>query len=133
MKAITQKWVDRAEEDWTSLNGLLRLRKSANFNNVCFFTQQCIEKYLKARLIEAAIVFPKTHDLLALLALVLPVEPLWSVLEPALLALNPYAVAIRYPDDLATREDAKEARKICAEVRAFIRPALRLSDNVDSE
>ncbi len=127
MTEETQKWVNRAEEDWTSLNGLLRLRKSANFNNVCFHAQQCVEKYLKARLIEADIVFPKTHDLIALLALVLPVEPLWSVLDLALLTLNPYGVAIRYPDDEATREDAKEARKLCAGARAVIRPSLGLS------
>jgi len=45
-----------------------------------FFAQQCVEKYLKARLVEAGIAFPKTHDLEALLDLVLPAEPFadWS-------------------------------------------------------
>ena len=43
---------------------------------VCFHCQQSVEKYLKARLEEAAISFPKTHDLENLLMLLLPLEPL---------------------------------------------------------
>ena len=37
-----------------------------------------VEKYLKARLEEASLAIPKSHDLLHLLHLVAAVEPLWS-------------------------------------------------------
>ena len=40
-----------------------RVRKSPNYDGVCFHAQQCIEKYLKAKLVEADIDFPKTHNL----------------------------------------------------------------------
>jgi len=128
MKVETQEWVDSAEADWEGVNQLITSEKNKVLKLICFHAQQCAEMYLKARLTEAVVYFPKTHNLGDLLDLVLPVEPLWSVLRPALLTLNRYGVAICYPDDLATREDAKEARKICAEVRAVIRPALGLSD-----
>ena len=45
----------------------------------CFFCRQCVEKYLKARLTEAGLAFPRTHDLLQLLNLCLQSEPLWSI------------------------------------------------------
>jgi HEPN domain-containing protein len=51
-------------------------------NTVCFLCQQCIEKYLKAKLNEAGIFFTKTHNLEDLLKLVTPVEPGWAVLQP---------------------------------------------------
>jgi HEPN domain-containing protein len=46
---------------------LRRSRKKHSRDLVCFHLQQCIEKYLKARLNEAGIPFPKTHDLERLL------------------------------------------------------------------
>jgi HEPN domain-containing protein len=54
-----------------------------------FHAQQCAEKYLKARLEEAAIGFARTHDLLMLHQLALPVEPNWQVLQTPLAFLNP--------------------------------------------
>ena len=47
--------------------------ENPNYAAACFHAQQCVEKYIKARLIEAETPFPKTHDLSALLSLVLPV------------------------------------------------------------
>jgi HEPN domain-containing protein len=44
----------------------LRARKSPNYDAACFHAQQCVEKYLKARLQEAGIVFTKTHNLIFL-------------------------------------------------------------------
>ncbi|MEK6321347.1 MAG: HEPN domain-containing protein [Acidobacteriota bacterium] len=39
------------------------------YDSACFRSQQCAEKYLKARLQEASIASGKTHDLLKLLSL----------------------------------------------------------------
>jgi hypothetical protein len=58
-----------------------RARKNPVYDAACFHCQQCAEKYLKARLVEAGIAFAKTHDLLSLLSLVLPVEPGWLALH----------------------------------------------------
>ena len=78
MKPITSDWVKKAEDDFTVASQILRRRKNIVTNAACFFCQQCIEKYLKARLLEAGLAFPRTHDLLQLLNLCVPVEPLWS-------------------------------------------------------
>ena len=52
---------------------------------------------MKARLQEAHIRFAKTHDLVELLDLLQPVEPLWRIMEPELKELTKSAVRVRYP------------------------------------
>jgi HEPN domain-containing protein len=62
MKPITLEWIDKAEGDWFSAQREVRARKHPNYDAACFHSQQCAEKYLKARLQESGIAFKKTHD-----------------------------------------------------------------------
>jgi HEPN domain-containing protein len=126
MKTITLEWISKAEGDWSLAQREIRARKNPTYDAVCFHAQQCAEKYLKARLEEDGIAFSKTHNLVALLALTLPVEPIWIVLHPRLNALNSFAVVYRYPGASATKAEAKDALKDCREVRRLVRQALGL-------
>jgi len=126
MKPITREWISKAEADWTSAGILFRSRKYPNYDGACFHTQQCAEKYLKARLEEGEITFGKTHDLQKLLSLALTVEPSWSVLHQDLIFLTDFAVEYRYPGSSATKAEAKEAIKRCGTVRSTIRRRLGL-------
>ena len=126
MKPTTREWISKAEGDWNAANLLFRARKSSNYDATCFHAQQCAEKYLKARLEEAGIVSGKTHDLVKLLALVLPVEPSWNVLRQDLIVLTDFAVDYRYPGSSATRADAKDAVQGCRKVRLLIRRSFGL-------
>ncbi len=127
MKPITQEWIDKAEGDWQAALLLSRARKYPNYDAACFHTQQSAEKYFKARLEEAGINFAKTHNLLQLLALVLPIEPSWLALQPALIALNIFSVDFRYPGMNAAKADAKDAVNHCRAVRQTIRLSFGLS------
>jgi hypothetical protein len=69
-----------------------RARKHPSYDATVFHAQQCAEKHLKARLEEAGIAFSRTHDLLVLHQLVLPVEAGWAVLQPFLIFLDPFAL-----------------------------------------
>src|SRR5213595_3317087 len=71
MNAVTRSWVRKAERDFKVAQGLLRRWVAGYGDAACFHCQQAVEKYLKARLIESGIPFPRTHDLSALLALLL--------------------------------------------------------------
>jgi HEPN domain-containing protein len=126
MKQITRQWVEKAEDDFQTVQRELRARKRPNLDGACFHAQQCIEKYVKARLIEAKIPFPKIHELGRLLDLVKPVEPLWEALRPGLNWLTVFSVRIRYPGQSATRDLAKKAAKICREIRDIMRQSLGL-------
>jgi len=48
MNPIVQEWIDKAEGDWNTARREYRVRKSPNYDAVCFHSQQCAEKYLKA-------------------------------------------------------------------------------------
>ena len=126
MKPITLEWIDKAEGDWYSAQRESRARKRPNYDAACFHAQQCVEKYLKAKLEEAGIGFSRTHNLINLLTLVLAVEPTWTVLQPRLTALNVYAIAFRYPGISATKSNAANALKDCREVRRIIRQSFGL-------
>ena len=124
MRLITSEWVEKAEQDWGSLQREIRVRKNPNYDAACFFAQQCVEKYIKARLIEADIYFKKIHDLTYLLELVKPVEPLWVAYEDEMRILTDYAVEFRYPGASADLEIAKLALKVCKSFRATARQSL---------
>ena len=126
MKPITLEWIDKAEGDWYSAQRESRARKRPNYDAACFHAQQCVEKYLKAKLEEAGIGFSRTHNLIHLLTLVLAVEPTWTVLQSRLTALNVYAIAFRYPGISATKSNAANALKDCREVRRIIRQSFGL-------
>jgi HEPN domain-containing protein len=128
MKASTREWVDKAEADFVSSGREYRARKQPNYDAACFFAQQCIEKYLKARLAEAGIAFPRTHDLEALLDLIQPAEPLWDSFRPVLLDLTAFAVAFRYPGDSATREMARTAVRHAGRIRDQMRQDMGLCE-----
>ena len=95
MKPITQEWINKAEADFATAQRELQVQQRPNYDAVCFHAQQCIEKYLKACLQEESIAFTKTHDLNRLLDLLLPTQPEWEFLYPALYALTVYAVEFR--------------------------------------
>ena len=126
MQAITQQWVKKAEGDWGSMGREGLAQNDPNYDLTCYLAQQCAEKYLKARLQEANLAFPKTHNLLALLALILPIEPFWNVLQTALTKLDDYSVEYRYPGRDATAMDAQDAQQFCRTVREVARRSFGL-------
>jgi HEPN domain-containing protein len=126
MKRITREWIKKAEGDWHDALRAYRARKHPNYDSTCFHAQQCVEKYLKARLDEAGIAFGKTHDLPFLLRLALYVEPQWTNLRRPAKALNAYAVDIRYPGRVATKARAKKAIADCRQIRRAVRTVFGL-------
>ena len=128
MKAATRDWIEKAESDYLAAVDLARRRKLPLYDMVCFHCQQSVEKYLKARLEEAALSFPKTHDLENLLTLLLPLEPLWSALTPATRRLKPFGVLIRYPGNDASKSQAKQALIDCKAIRREVRVSFGLKN-----
>jgi HEPN domain-containing protein len=126
MKPLTLEWIEKAEGDFVSAQREIRARKDPNYDAACFHAQQCLEKYLKARLQEADISFGKIHDLSALLDLILPIEPFWEPFRPQLRTLTAYAIEYRYPGQFADKEMAVEAVKISRKIRRVIRQNLGL-------
>lgn len=121
MKPSTIEWIDKAEGDFAVAQMAWRARKTPSYDAACFHTQQCAEKYLKARLEEASLSIPRTHNLIVLLNQILPIEPTWNTLAIDLNILGAYAVSYRYPGVTATKPDAHDAIKRCRTIRRVIR------------
>lgn len=126
MKASTRDWIKKAEADYQLAVSLLRRKKTPVPDHACFLFQQSAEKYLKARLEEAGIRFPKTHDLVVLLQLAAPLEPLWTAFTVSARKLNNYAVKVRYPGNEATAAEMKSSHRDAKAIRAEARAALGL-------
>jgi HEPN domain-containing protein len=85
-----------------------------------------VEKYLKARLIEAGASFPKTHDLEQLLDLVVPIEPLWETFRPSMAVLSNASVLLRYPGHTIAAAEATKLYKASIRIREAMRESLGL-------
>ena len=99
--------------------------RGANWEAACFHSQQCAEKYLKAFLQERGIKFEKIHNLIRLLQQCSQVDGTFELIRVHLETLNTYAVDIRYPRVIATKEEARDALKTVKDIRAFIRAKLK--------
>lgn len=124
MKPLTREWVKKAENDFKVALQIMRRRKDPIPDAICFHSQQCIEKYLKARLVEAGLSFPKTHDLFVLLNLSASAEPHWGKFASAAKAVTNYAVDFRYPGRSATVREARTALRHCRSLRTAVRRSL---------
>ncbi|MBU0896861.1 MAG: HEPN domain-containing protein, partial [Candidatus Omnitrophica bacterium] len=88
---------------------------------VCFHSQQCVEKYLKALLQDENIYFEKTHDLDVLLEKAKNILPQLMEHKKQAVKLSSFAVEIRYPGVEATQEEAHLCLGIAEELRKVIR------------
>lgn len=126
MKPETLEWIKKAEADWRTMLRESDVLDEPNFDAICFHAQQCIEKYLKARLFDATISFGKTHDLLNLLDSLKPVEPQFKMLHKALSELSVFSVAYRYPGFNASKEQAQRSVEHCTSIRSTLRNSFKL-------
>jgi len=126
MKPLVKEWVEKAEGDYATAQRELRVRKNPNYDAVCFHAQQCAEKYLKALLQNAGIRSGKTHNLIALLNLIVVKKPLLESIRQQIVMLNEYAVEFRYPGESADKAMAREAMESGRIARTTLRVALGL-------
>ena len=124
MNDLTAEWIAKAEGDYATAGRELRARRRPNYDAVCFHAQQAVEKYLKAFLQEQGVDFPKTHNLIELLQLVVPLDASFELQRDLLIRLERYAVRYRYPGESADHDEARSAFNSARAVRKFIRQLL---------
>ncbi len=127
MKDDTQKWIAKAEDDFRVAGRELSFEDRPSYDAVCYHSQQCAEKFLKAFLTEQAAPFPYTHVLVDLLALCLKIDEEYETLRKDLEDLSVYGVQVRYPGFDATLPAAKDALAAAGRVRVFVRGKLGVS------
>ena len=121
---LVEEWVDKAEEDYRSLQTLFKESPSDFATTISFHSQQCAEKYLKAILIKHGIEPPWIHTLETLLDLIIPEVPELEKYREMLAQLTPYATEYRYPGKIANKNDAKTCVDIISKFRDKIIPLI---------
>ena len=123
MNEDSKRWLRFAEEDLQ----MAQLAASQKiYNQVCFHSQESVEKALKALLVEQGQSPPRTHRLGDLLTL-LDNEPFTSNLEIQL--LDRFYIPTRYPDalpgslpeGLPGKKDAEEAYATARDTLSIIK------------
>jgi len=124
MSELIDEWIRKADADYATACREMSADKDANFDAVCFHSQQCIEKLMKAMLIKNGVTPPKTHDLFQLNLLLAPVCKKWSCRPEDLRYLTRASVDFRYPGESADRDEAAEAVEICSKLRMALHQLL---------
>jgi HEPN domain-containing protein len=114
------EWIERAESDYRVACREGAVTVDPSYDAVCFHAQQCVEKLMKAVLVHHGASPPRTHDLLALAAMVTAVIPAWTWPSMELSTLTSAAVGFRYPGDPADHEDADDMLDICTRLRTSL-------------
>ncbi len=119
----SESWLRFAREDMRMAN--LALAEDL-YNQVCFHSQQCAEKAVKAWLAQMGESIPRTHRMADLLGLI-PKDFLGDTADHLLL-LDQFYIPTRYPDaipgslpdSLPDKKDAKEALKAAQKLLKMI-------------
>ena len=116
------EWMVKAEGDWEALEILLTRNTPGLRDAVVFHAQQCVEKLLKARLIQLGQPVDKIHDLAALSRHLEAVDDQWSWDGEKLADLSSGAVLARYPGF----ETSAEEQADLVECASRLRDALKI-------
>ncbi len=130
---LVRQWIEKAEEDFRNAEYVLTLEENCPLATVCFHSQQCVEKYLKALLVCRSVPVPRNHDLIELYHRI-PSDAGPDLTEESLAVLNRYAVETRYPGDwdIISRREAEDAFGVARTVRAIIGQQLAATMEEDS-
>lgn len=118
-------WVRKAEQDFTLVKKIENDRLKLH-DALCFHCQQCVEKYLKALLVETGLTVPRTHDLDRLLMLLLPLHQSLATHRRGLLVLSSFAVETRYPGFDASKRQAASSLRWADKIRQECRTILKI-------
>jgi len=131
MNREARQWIIKSDNDFKTVNILINQKELDIVpDSVCFHTQQCIEKLLKAFLVYHHIEFKRVHDLFYLVKLCETVDVQFTELYTLIDELAYFAVNVRYPDS-AYALDIKDAVSACNAMkkgRQFILSKLTLSE-----
>jgi HEPN domain-containing protein len=101
---LTKEWLKYSKSDLVTARHMFEDVYPKETEIVCYHCQQCVEKALKGYCIFKNIEPLKTHDLIALCHLCITVEDSFYEILDNCSRLNPYGVAVRYPNELVVDE-----------------------------
>ncbi|GFP29683.1 HEPN domain-containing protein [Candidatus Hakubella thermalkaliphila] len=127
MKRRVSQWLEFADEDYRMAQLAM---KEKIYNQVCFHSQQCVEKSLKA-LIEARQKVPKIHKLGDVLELCLRLGYMLEQYQNDIEFIDKFYTSTRYPfivgmlpGGLTIEQDAEKALQIADTISNLVKKQL---------
>lgn len=119
--SIVKQWFKKAENDLKTIENNFKSENPPT-DAICFHAQQAVEKYIKGTLIYFERHITKTHDLVALLTLIVSDVPELNSFEDDFDEISHYGVEVRYPDIFyePSLEEAKKAYEIALKAKEII-------------
>ena len=128
---LVNLWIIKADHDLKTAKDELTANDPAT-DTVCFHTQQCVEKYLKAYLVFNGIEIIKslkTHDISELIDYCKDIDKDFEQLisDNDADRLTNYSIEARYPDDfyLPSVEESNQAIYIAENVKEFVKVKIK--------
>ncbi|MFC1566373.1 HEPN domain-containing protein [bacterium] len=120
-----EKWLLKASDDLQFAK--LGLENSF-YSQVCFLSQQCVEKSIKALIISEEKLYPKTHKIVDLFNQSKHAKNLLKNFKNKIKILDEFYIPTRYPDSipgnykdsLATEKDANEVFEIASQIYSTV-------------
>ena len=124
-----ERWLERAEDDLKFARVGL---KEGFYSQVCFLSQQAVEKSLKAFLISRGVLYPKTHKLTDLAEACSKLDRRIERFNKDFRILDEFYIPTRYPDAIPgslkgfspSKKRAEEALEMAEKIKAFIEAAI---------
>jgi len=130
-KKVVLRWMQKAESDIKVARHILGMDEPPT-DAICFHSQQAIEKYLKAFLTYHDVRVKKTHDLGILLEMCIEMDKEFKSIDKGeIVSLTPFAVEIRYPDEIETPtiDESKNAFETALKVREIVFRKLKIKES----
>ncbi len=121
VREVANQWVEKARDDLHAARAL-QDHGGDLWAIVAFHCQQSVEKFIKALLTFQQIEFGKTHDLTALVDLLVDLEEQAMKVLRAAEDLTVYGVQVRYPGDgpEVDRDEAEKALELAQQVAVAV-------------
>ena len=106
--SIADEWFRYANNDLIVAKHCFEDLRPRQTEIASYHSQQCAEKSLKAFLLFKNIEPPKMHDLKVLCKMCQDIDNSFTDITIQCAHLNPYGIAVRYPDELSPSEEMVE-------------------------
>jgi HEPN domain-containing protein len=114
---VVAEWIAKADADW-QLAAIARAAANPKLlDGVVYHAQQCVEKLLKARLIQLGQTIRKTHDLASLSQALQGADEQWRWDESELDDLSDAGVMNRYPGFDTSEQEMQELMEVAGRLR----------------
>lgn len=123
---IVQEWVQKGEGEYQIVKFWARQRQPESHDYVCYYSNQCVQNYLKAFLVRERVKFGPHYGLVRLWRCALHRDPDFRSFSDGMKSMDPCTLKVLFPGASASDLQARAAYQAAQNIRQFVRAKLGL-------